>query len=108
MTRSQTQHTAQTTRQRAMLWCALLGAIGGHRFYLGQKGMGALYLAFSWTLVPLLASWIDLAILATQDDEDFAEERRESPLMHPLVYEGKILASKRSAQPSDFQRNRTA
>jgi hypothetical protein len=70
-----------------MVWCAFLGAFGAHRFYLGEKGLGWLYLGFSWTLIPLVAAFLDFALLAMQDDEDFAEERREIPLLKPPRFE---------------------
>lgn len=91
----------QTTRRRAMLWCALLGGVGAHRFYLGQKGFGLLYLCFCWTFVPLIASWIDLAIMAAQDDEDFAEEQRETPLLQPLGYDGALRGKHQSLAHKD-------
>jgi TM2 domain-containing membrane protein YozV len=37
----------------------LLGGFGAHRFYLGQKGWGIIYLVFCWTFIPLLASWVE-------------------------------------------------
>jgi TM2 domain-containing membrane protein YozV len=37
----------------------LLGGFGAHRFYLGQKGWGIAYLLFCWTLIPLVASWVE-------------------------------------------------
>jgi TM2 domain-containing membrane protein YozV len=84
-----------------MLWCALLGGVGAHRFYLGQKGFGLLYLCFCWTFVPLIASWIDLAIMAAQDDEDFAEEQRETPLLQPLGYDGALRGKHQSLAHKD-------
>jgi TM2 domain-containing membrane protein YozV len=37
----------------------LLGGFGAHRFYLGQRSWGIAYLLFCWTLIPLLASWVE-------------------------------------------------
>lgn len=70
-----------------MVWCAFLGAFGAHRFYLRENGLGWLYLSCSWTLIPLVAALLDFVLLALQDDEDFAEERREIPLLRPPLYE---------------------
>jgi TM2 domain-containing membrane protein YozV len=42
------------------LYNLLLGGVGAHRFYLGQKGLGLLYLLFVWTFVPAFISCIDL------------------------------------------------
>lgn len=42
-----------------LLFCMILGAIGGHRFYLGQAGLGVLYLLFFWTLVPVIIAIVE-------------------------------------------------
>lgn len=94
------------SRKGAMVWCAFLGAFGAHRFYLGEKGLGWLYLGFSWTLIPLVAAFLDFALLAMQDDEDFAEERREIPLLKPPRYERPAVlgtGSLRAASASHFR-----
>ncbi|RMH47148.1 MAG: TM2 domain-containing protein [Gammaproteobacteria bacterium] len=36
----------------AVLLALFLGGIGGHKFYLGQTGLGVLYLLFCWTMIP--------------------------------------------------------
>jgi|GEM_PF-5399515 len=46
--------------QRLTIWFGFLfGVLGVHKFYLGQYGMGSLYLGFSWTLVPMIIGWVD-------------------------------------------------
>ena len=35
---------------------------GAHRFYIGQKGLGILYLLFCWTGIPFAMTLIDLMI----------------------------------------------
>ena len=46
--------------QKLAIWFGLLfGCFGVHKFYLGQYGMGSLYLVFSWTLVPMIVGWVD-------------------------------------------------
>ena len=49
--------------------CLFLGGIGAHKFYAGKWFTGLLYLAFSWTWVPVILSLIDLlvAIFKTPD-----------------------------------------
>ncbi len=37
-----------------VLLAILVGAYGGHKFYLGQIKLGLLYLAFFWTFIPFL------------------------------------------------------
>jgi TM2 domain-containing membrane protein YozV len=46
-------------KKLASLLAFTLGIFGVHRFYLQQKKLGWLYLGFSWTLIPLLISFID-------------------------------------------------
>jgi TM2 domain-containing membrane protein YozV len=48
------------------------GAFGAHRFYLGQRGLAALYLLLSWTLVPGLVAIVDFVRLVAMTDAAFA------------------------------------
>jgi len=48
-----------------------LGGIGGHKFYLGQTGMGVVYLLFCWTFIPALIAFIDFIIILTMDQHTF-------------------------------------
>ncbi|HEV7348407.1 NINE protein [Telluribacter sp.] len=48
-----------------------LGGLGVHRFYLGQTGLGILYLIFCWTLIPAIIAFIDAIIFWTQSKEAF-------------------------------------
>ena len=36
----------------AVLLAVFLGGVGAHKFYLGQSGLGVLYLVFCWTFIP--------------------------------------------------------
>jgi TM2 domain-containing membrane protein YozV len=55
----------------AAILAFLLGGIGVHRFYLGQGGLGLLYLIFCWTFIPLVVSFIDFIIFLTMDEQTF-------------------------------------
>ncbi len=46
-------------KNTAGILALLLGGIGIHRFYLGQNGLGILYLLFCWTLIPTVVGVID-------------------------------------------------
>lgn len=49
----------------------LLGSLGIHKFYLGQIGMGILYLLFSWTTIPGIIGIIEGVLYLTKSDEEF-------------------------------------
>ncbi len=47
------------------------GALGMHRFYLGQPGLGIAYLIFCWTPIVWLIGFIDAIMFLTMDQEVF-------------------------------------
>ncbi|MWV47226.1 NINE protein [Paenibacillus sp. HJL G12] len=49
----------------------LLGGLGIHKFYLGQIGMGILYLIFSWTGIPSIIGLIEGILYLVKSDEEF-------------------------------------
>lgn len=49
----------------------LLGSLGIHKFYLGQKGKGILYLLFFWTYVPSILGFIEGIMILCSNDENF-------------------------------------
>lgn len=48
-----------------------LGAIGIHKFYLGRKGWGVVYLLLCWTGIPAIVGFIEGIIYLVQDEEKF-------------------------------------
>ncbi|MFM2106866.1 MAG: hypothetical protein RL338_1898, partial [Chloroflexota bacterium] len=52
----------------------LLGSFGAHRFYLGQVGLGLLYLVFFWTGIPAIVGLIEGILYLTKSDEQWARE----------------------------------
>lgn len=48
-----------------------LGGFGVHRFYLGQAGLGLVYLLLCWTFVPAVIALIDGIIFLTMDEHKF-------------------------------------
>lgn len=44
----------------AVIITLLLGGIGGHKFYMGETGMGIVYLLFFWTFIPSFVALIEL------------------------------------------------
>lgn len=58
-------------RISAALLAVVLGFIGIHKFYLGNKTAGILYLVFFWTFIPAILALIDFALILFQDDKTF-------------------------------------
>lgn len=55
----------------AALLALFLGGIGVHKFYLGQTGMGFLYLLLCWTFIPAFISFIEAIVLFTMSEQTF-------------------------------------
>lgn len=55
----------------AVLLALFLGGLGFHRFYLGQAGMGVIYLLFSWTLVPAFIALFEALFLLLMSEREF-------------------------------------
>lgn len=51
-----------------------LGGIGAHKFYLGNIGMGILYLLFCWTFIPACVGFIEGIIYLCSNDENFQQK----------------------------------
>ncbi|MBH0071340.1 NINE protein [Pseudoalteromonas sp. NZS127] len=55
----------------AALLAVFLGGFGVHKFYLGQIGLGFIYLLFFWTAIPAIIAFVEFIILLTMSDEAF-------------------------------------
>lgn len=55
-----------------------IGAFGIHKFYLGKKRAGILYLIFFWTYIPMFLGIIDALILVFMSDENFNKQYNEA------------------------------
>ena len=60
-------------RLTAGLLALFLGGIGVHKFYLGQGGMGALYLLFSWTMIPAIIALIEGIQYLSMSEQEFQQ-----------------------------------
>ncbi len=58
-------------RVTAGVLAILLGWFGAHKFYLGDTGLGLLYLCFFWTGIPGLVGIIEGILYLTKTDEEF-------------------------------------
>jgi len=62
------------SRVAAALFAFFLGAFGGHKFYLGQIGLGILYLLFFWTFIPAIVAFIEFILFLTMSDDVFNQK----------------------------------
>lgn len=62
------------SRVTAALLAFFLGGFGVHKFYLGQIGLGFVYLIFCWTFIPALIAFIEFIIYLTMSDESFNQK----------------------------------
>ncbi len=62
------------TKIAAGLFALLLGGFGAHKFYLGQKGKGILYLLLCWTGIPSIIALIEGIVYLTSSDEAFYQK----------------------------------
>ncbi len=46
-----------------VLLALFLGGLGAHRFYMGQTGLGILYLCFVWTFVPGIVAFVEAFLM---------------------------------------------
>ncbi|MFH2103571.1 MAG: TM2 domain-containing protein [Chloroflexota bacterium] len=59
-------NSAKKNPTTAVLFALFLGGLGIHKFYLGQTGMGVLYLIFCWTYIPAIIAFIEAFVIAGQ------------------------------------------
>jgi len=62
------------SRIAAAILAFFLGGFGIHKFYLGQVGLGIVYLVFSWTFVPAIIAFIEFIMYLTMTDEAFNQK----------------------------------
>ena len=48
----------------ALLLCLFLGGIGAHHFYMGNTGIGVIYLLFFWTFIPAFIALVELFLIS--------------------------------------------
>ena len=65
----------------AILWALFLGGIGAHKFYMGQIGLGILYLLFVWTYIPSIIAFIELFTLSGQVARYNEQKAREISML---------------------------
>ena len=64
----------------AIVLALFLGGVGGHHFYMGNVGLGFLYLIFVWTFIPAIVALVECLFLkgrVERYNEDEAEKVME-------------------------------
>ncbi len=64
------------SRISAALFAILLGSFGAHKFYLGDTGLGVVYLILCWTGVPAIVGIVEGILYLAMSDEQFARKYR--------------------------------
>jgi TM2 domain-containing membrane protein YozV len=64
----------------AVLLALFLGGLGAHKFYMGQTGMGILYLLFCWTYIPSIIALIEAFTMAGSVSK-YNEEKAQQAVM---------------------------
>ena len=57
----------------AIFWAIGLGGLGAHRFYMGEPGLGILYVCFVWTAVPMIVGAIEGIFFMSKRVEEYNE-----------------------------------
>ncbi len=66
--------SVSSKKTTAGILAILLGGLGVHKFYLGNTGMGILYLCFCWSGIPSIVGLIEGIIYLTKTDDEFLRE----------------------------------
>lgn len=56
-------------RTAAFVLTLLLGGVGGHRYYMGQIGLGLAYTLFCWTFIPMIIAFFELFLILGRVDK---------------------------------------
>lgn len=59
-------NSAKKNPSTAVLLSLFLGGLGVHKFYMGQTGLGILYLIFCWTYIPAIVGFIEALTIVGQ------------------------------------------
>ncbi|MDS0258078.1 NINE protein [Haloarcula sp. S1CR25-12] len=83
--RRQSREDGRPDKDTAGILALLFGSFGAHKFYLGQSGLGVLYLLFFWTMIPGLLGVVEgLVYLASSEarfERGYVGAERRSPVL---------------------------
>lgn len=82
--RRRSREDARPDKDTAGVLALLLGSFGAHKFYLGQTGLGVVYLLFFWTMIPTLLGVVEGLVYLASSEARFerlsAGSERTSPV----------------------------
>ena len=79
--------TKQKKTSTAVLLALFLGGIGAHHFYMGQPGLGVVYILFCITFIPAFVAFIE-AFLMKQRVEDYNNHTAQQDIVLRLKHYG--------------------
>ncbi len=85
----------------ASLLSLFLGGAGIHKFYLGQTGLGIIYLLFCWTFIPAIIGFIEGLILLSMSEEAF-NEKYNGKMVQFGAREGKSVVEEKKEKKLGF------
>lgn len=62
----------------AALLAIFVGGIGIHKFYLGKKVAGVLYILFCWTMIPMIIGLVEGIVYLCMEDANFDKKYNSS------------------------------
>mgnify|MGYP002629516979 CR=1 FL=1 len=62
---------ARKSKFVAAILAFFVGGFGVHHFYLGNPGIGVLYLLFCWTLIPAVIAFVEFIVFLVMPERDF-------------------------------------
>jgi TM2 domain-containing membrane protein YozV len=65
----------------AILLALFLGGLGAHKFYMGETGLGILYILFCWTYIPSIIAFFELFTLSGKVAKHNEQKAREIAMM---------------------------
>ena len=68
---AESNRTGGRNKLATALLAFFLGGFGVHRFYLGNIGLGFLYLLFCWTFIPSLVAFIEFIYFLCLSEREF-------------------------------------
>lgn len=59
----------QKSKVAFVLLALFLGGLGIHRMYIGNVGLGILYLVFCWTGIPMVIAFIEAIVIGCRSND---------------------------------------